>query len=97
MGNLAISFAVIGAASGAATALLFARVASAAKSVLIPVMGLLGGGIGGLVTGLMLASAHSTQGRLDVFGFALDPMLQSVLFQTIVWSGIGIGIGAAWH
>lgn len=95
MGNLAINFALIGVATGAVPALMFARRASAGSRVAMVLLSLLGGGLAGLVTGLMLASAHSTQGRFNLLGWNLDPMFQSVLFHTICWSSIGIGIGAA--
>lgn len=95
MGNLAIAFALIGLATGAITSVLSARGALTKGRLLMPILSMLGGGISGLVTGWLLSSAHSTQGRLDVFGWQLDPMLQAVLFQTLVWSGIGSGVGVA--
>ena len=94
MGNLAINFAIIGLATGTITTCLLSRGVSLTGRLLLPILTLVGGGLAGLLTGLMLASAHGTQGRLDVFGWQLDPMLQAVLFQTIVWSGIGVGLGA---
>lgn len=95
MGNLLIDFAIIGFLTAFVPALLSARRASIGSRFAMVVLSLIGGGSAGLVTGLMLGSAHSTQGRLTLLGWMMDPMLQSVLFHTICWSGIGMGIGAA--
>lgn len=95
MGNLAIDFALIGLATGTVPAIFVARRASATSRVAMALLSALGGAVAGMATGFMLASAHSTQGRFNLFGIALDPMLQSVLFHTVCWAGVGIGLGAA--
>jgi hypothetical protein len=95
IGNGAINFSLIGVAIGVAIALLVATRASAVSRLLTALLGLLGGAVGGAIGGWLLANASATQGRLTIQGFAFDPMLQAVLFQTICWGGIGIGVGVA--